>query len=158
MNVTELRLIATVIRDHPWAALATQGSEGAEASWVAYVAEADFSGFLLHLSRLAAHTRNLLENPRACLAVSERDQEDRDPQELARVMIQGSVAIIPPETTDYRISANRYQQRLPQAKRLFTFSDFLLLRLIPTSVRFVGGFARAYTLDAGQLQEAATFP
>lgn len=158
MNVTELRLIATVIRDHRWAALATQGSEGPEASWVAYVAEADFSGFLLHLSRLAAHTRNLLDNPRACLAISEQDQEGRDPQELARVMIQGSVATIPAETTDYRTSANRYQHRLPQAKRLFTFSDFLLLRLTPTRVRFVGGFARAYTLDAEQLQEAAAFP
>jgi hypothetical protein len=157
MNGAEMRLIAKLIRDHRWAALATQGGEGPEASWVAYVAEEDFSGILLHLSRLAAHTRNVLANPRAGLAISEREQAARDPQELARVMIQGSVAVLTPETTAYRIAANRYLQRLPQAQRLFTFSDFLLLRLIPTRARFVGGFARAYTLDAGQLQEAAIF-
>lgn len=157
MNGTEMRLTAKLIRDHRWAALATQGGGGPEASWVAYVAEEDFSGILLHLSQLAAHTRNLLKNPCAGLAISEHEQADRDPQQLARVMIHGSVALLAPETAAYRTAANHYLQRLPQAQRLFTFSDFLLLRLIPTRARFVGGFARAYTLDAGQLQQAALF-
>jgi hypothetical protein len=34
---------------------------------------------------------------------------------------------------------------------LFDFGDFNLYRFIPQSARYVGGFARAYTLTAEQL-------
>ena len=37
----------------------------------------------------------------------------------------------------------------------FEFGDFLLLRLIPIRIRFIGGFARAYTLDYDGLRAAA---
>ena len=154
MNIEERRLMATVIRDHRWAALATEGDEGPEASWAAYVPEDDFSGFLLHLSRLSAHTRNLLKDPRACLAISERES-DSDPQTLARVSIQGRVDILAKETEDYAISGGRYRERLPDSEQLFGFGDFMLFRLVPFRVRFIGGFARAYTLDAEGLRAAA---
>ncbi len=149
--------MAAVIRDHRWAALATEGGEGPEASWVAYVAEDGFTSFLLHLSQLAAHTRNLLQDPRACLAISERES-DRDPQTLARVTLQGRVAIIPKETEDYAVSSQRYRQRLPDSEQLFEFGDFMLFRLVPSKARFVGGFARAYTLDAEGLRTLVPSP
>jgi putative heme iron utilization protein len=79
MNLEEQRLMAGLIRSRRWAALATQGPEGPEASWVAYVPEADFDGFLLHLSTLAAHTRNLLADPRVGLAISEPERDSEDP-------------------------------------------------------------------------------
>ena len=60
MNLQEQQLMANLIRARRWGALATQGPDGPEASWVAYVPEADFSGFLLHLSTLSGHTRNSL--------------------------------------------------------------------------------------------------
>lgn len=154
MNPEERRLMATVIRDHRWAALATEGDQGPEASWVAYVPENDFSGFLLHLSRLSAHTRNLLRDPRACLAISEREVNG-DPQTLARVTIQGRVEVVAKETEDYALSGRRYLERLPDSEHLFGFGDFMLFRLAPSRVRFIGGFARAYTLDAEGLRAAA---
>jgi putative heme iron utilization protein len=156
MALAEQQLMLAVIRQHRWAALATEGDEGAEASWVAYVAEPDLSGLLLHLSRLAAHTRNLLKVPRACLAISEQEQAGKDPQLLARVMIQGRVEVIPRGTEDYKVSGRRYRERLPEAEPLFGFGDFMLLRLRPVRTRFVGGFARAYTLDLEGLRKAAT--
>ena len=155
MNTAEQQRLAAVIRSQRWSALATQGDDGPEASWAAYVAEAEFAGFLLHLSRLAAHTRNLLRDPRVCLAISEREREDSDPQLLARVMIQGRAAIIPRETADYAAAARCYQERLPDSQPLFGFADFILFRLKPERIRFVGGFARAYTVDAKGLREAA---
>ncbi|MGB5065009.1 MAG: pyridoxamine 5'-phosphate oxidase family protein, partial [Candidatus Competibacter sp.] len=94
MNLQEQRLMVNLIRSRRWAALATQGPDGSEASWVAYVPEPDFSGFLLHLSTLSAHTRNLLADPRAGLAISEPERDGEDPQTLARVTVQGAVAII----------------------------------------------------------------
>ena len=147
--------MADLIRGRRWAALATQGPEGPEASWVAYVPEADFSGFLLHLSTLATHTRNLLAHPRAGLAISEPERDGEDPQTLARVMIQGRVALVPKESTDYPEMARHYQKALPASTPRFEFGDFLLLRLTPVRIRFVGGFARAYTLDNIALRVAA---
>lgn len=155
MNLQEQRFMADLIRNRHWAALATQGPEGPEASWVAYVPEADFGGFLLHLSTLASHTRHLLADPRAGLAISEPERAGEDPQTLARIMIQGKIAILPKGSLDYREASRRYQAQLPGSVPRFEFGDFLLLRLIPSRARFVGGFARAYTLDAATLRVAA---
>jgi putative heme iron utilization protein len=155
MNLQEQQLMADLIRGRRWAALATQGPEGPEASWVAYVPQADFGGFLLHLSTLATHTRNLLADPRAGLAISEPERDGEDPQTLARVMIQGRVAVLPKGNTDYREMSRHYQATLPASMPRFEFGDFLLLRLTPVRIRFVGGFARAYTLDDIALRVAA---
>jgi putative heme iron utilization protein len=155
MLFQEQQLMVELIRTRRWAALATQGRDGPEASWVAYIPEVDFSGFLLHLSTLAAHTRNLMANSRAGLAISAPERGDEDPQTLARVTIQGEVAIIAKDSADYRDAARRYQERLPASVPRFDFGDFLLLRLAPLRVRFVGGFARAYTLDGSGLRAAA---
>ena len=155
MNLREQQLMADLIRGRRWAALATQGPEGPEASWVAYVPEADLGGFLLHLSTLAAHTRNLLADPRAGLTISEPEREGEDPQTLARVMLQGRVERLAKGSAAYRDGARRYQARFPTATPRFEFGDFLLLRLTPSQVRFVGGFARAYTLDSSGLRAVA---
>lgn len=154
MNLQEQQLMADLIRNRHWAALATQGPEGPEASWVAYVPEADFGGFLLHLSTLAAHTRNLLADPRAGLAISEPERDGEDPQTLARVMIQGRIVVLSRNSEDYQEASRRYQEQLPGSASRFEFGDFLLLRLTPARIRFVGGFARAYTLDDIALRAA----
>jgi hypothetical protein len=44
---------------------------------------------------------------------------------------------------------------LPGSASRFEFGDFLLLRLTLARIRFVGGFARAYTLDDIALRAAA---
>ena len=92
-----------------------------DSSWVAYVPEADFSGFLLHLSTLSAHTRNLLADSRAGLAISEPERDDEDPQTLARVMIHGRVEIIAKDSADYRATSRRYQEHLPDSPPRFEF-------------------------------------
>ncbi|MDG4553395.1 MAG: pyridoxamine 5'-phosphate oxidase family protein [Candidatus Competibacter sp.] len=155
MKIQEQRLMVNLIRDRRWAALATQGPDGPDASWVAYVPEPDCGGFLLHLSTLSAHTRNLLAHSRAGLAISEPERDNEDPQTLARATIQGEVAILSKDNADYREATQRYQERLPDSAPRFEFGDFLLLRLIPIRIRFIGGFARAHTLDRAGLRAAA---
>jgi len=154
----EQHLMIHLIRHQRWAALATQGSDGPEASWVAYAPEPDCRGFLLHLSTLAAHTRNLLADPRVGLAISEPERTGEDPQQLARVMIQGQVAVLARDHPDYPQAVECYQTRLPDSLPRFELGDFLLLRLTPLRIRWVGGFARAYTLDGAGLQAAAQLP
>ncbi|HYQ92249.1 MAG TPA: pyridoxamine 5'-phosphate oxidase family protein [Candidatus Competibacteraceae bacterium] len=155
MDIQEQRLLAAVIREHRWAALASQGADGPEASWVACAVAPDFTFFLLHLSRLAAHTRNLVQDPRASLALSEREREGEDPQLLVRVMLKGRAEVIPRHHPDYTVAAQLYQKQLPASVPLFEFEDFLLFRFVSIQARFVGGFARARTLDAAALRQVA---
>ena len=125
---------------------------------VAYVPESDLGGFLLHLSRLAAHTRNLLQDARASLVISQPDSGEGDPQTLARASIQGRVTVLSRDSEEFSVARAVYIHRLPEAELLFGFGDFVLFRLEPEEVRYVGGFARAYTLGGQQLKRIANNP
>jgi len=155
MNEYDLRRINTLIYNHRWAALATLGAAGPEASWVAFAPEPDFTGFLLHVSQLSPHTQNLLQDPRASLAISEAEGAG-DPQQLARLSLHGTVAAIARGTAEFAEAGRRYRERLPASEQWFDFGDFVLLRLQPMAGRFIGGFAQACTLDAETLQAAAS--
>jgi len=155
VNAEERQKLASLIRGQRWAALATLAEGAPAASMVAYVPEADFGGFLLHLSRLAPHTRNLLADPRASLAITEPDPGRGDPQTLARVTIHGTVLQLPRDSHEYAAGRALYLQRLPDAERLFGFGDFMLFRLVPDGARYIGGFARAWSLGGEELRAAA---
>jgi putative heme iron utilization protein len=157
MNEEQGRHLRQLLGEQRWAALATLGEDGdPSASFVAYVPEPGFNGFLLHVSRLAAHTRNLLARPAVALAISETDTGKGDPQLLARITIHGSASEIQRGTADYLAARELYVAKLPQAAQLFGFEDFVLVRLFPHQVRYVGGFAQAFRLSAEQLRQVAT--
>lgn len=147
--------VARLIRGERWAALATLGERAPFASLAAYAPEPDLAGFILHLSRLAPHTQNLLSDPRASLAICEPDTAGGDPHTLARLSVQGVVEVVTPETAEYASARDLYLQRLPETERLFSFGDFVLFRLVPKEARYVGGFARAFSLSAAELRAAA---
>ena len=171
MNSEELAAIAALIRGQRVAALGTlrgpstgpsSSSGGASgqartpfASMVAYAAEPDLGGVLLHLSRLAPHTRHLLAQPQAALLIHERDDGRDDPQTLARITLVGSAAPIPAASAAYPAARACYLARLPTAAPLFDFPDFALFRFVPNEARYVGGFARAFTLTPEHLRQAS---
>ena len=153
METTEREILARLIWGGRWAALATIGDGAPLASMVAYACESGLAGILLHLSRLSAHTRNLLASPSASIAISEHDNAQvRNPQTLARVSIQGEARPLREDSGGYAEAKALYEGRFPDSSPLFGFGDFLLFRLVPREARFVAGFARAYTLDAEQLK------
>jgi hypothetical protein len=157
MDASEREALGRVIRGGRWAALATFGDGMPLASMVAYACEPDFAGFLLHLSRLSAHTRNLLASPSASLAISEPDTAQvHNPQTLSRVSIQGEARPLKQNSAGYAEAKALYIKRFPDSSPLFGFEDFLLFRLVPREARFVAGFARAYTVGVGELKEAAS--
>jgi putative heme iron utilization protein len=155
MGLQEKTQLALLIRSQRWASLATVDNGVPYASMVAYVAEPDFSGFILHLSLLSAHTQHLLAEPRASLIISEPDMGKGDPQTLARVGIQGTVKEMPRAESEYEEARRLYIERLPDSEMLFSFGDFILFRLVAKKARFIGGFARATTLSPSQLRAAA---
>ena len=144
--------LARLIHRQRWAALATLRNGVAYASMVAYVPEADFSAFLLHLSRLAPHTRNLLDYPQASLVITEPDTGAGDPQTLQRVSLQGRVEPVPREAPKYAQARDHYLARLPDAEPRFGFEDFVLFRLVPELAHYVAGFGRTYTFGVERLR------
>jgi putative heme iron utilization protein len=122
---------------------------------VAYAAEPDFGGMLLHLSRLAAHTRQLLASPQSSLLICEPDDGRDDVQTLARITLAGVAAPIATASAGYATARACYLARLPAAAELFDFPDFALFRFVPSEARYIGSFARIYTLTPEQLRKAA---
>jgi len=113
---------------------------------VAYALGDDLRSLLFFISGLAQHTRDLLIQPRASLAVSEPDNHEDDPQRLQRVTIAGDAMPIDRHLPEFFAAGEAYLARFPDALPRFELEDFVLFRFTPTTVRYVGGFARAATL------------
>ena len=79
--------IARLVLSKRWGALATLNDGAPLASMVAYAPEPEIAGILMFLSGLSAHTRNLLDDPRCSLVVTEADPGKGDPQTLPRVSL-----------------------------------------------------------------------
>jgi len=149
----EKQTLRVLLSRQRWAALATSRDDEPLASWVAVVPDAEPGYFVLHLSQLALHTRYLQTNPRASLAFSEHDADPaRDPQTLARISLQGRVAVVEREAPEYSPTRTRYLAALPHADVQFGLGDFSLMRFVPLYARFVPGFGRAHRLDLAALQ------
>jgi len=148
----ERAALAALLVDSRWAALATVRENEPLASWVAVVPEGN-GCYLLHLSELAAHTRNLMANSHAGLSFSEPDQDPaRDPQTLVRIGLQGHIDLLPRDSAGYPEARERYLARLPDARVQFTLGDFRLMRFKPESAIAVTGFGRARRLTTREIE------
>ncbi|HEY0721804.1 MAG TPA: pyridoxamine 5'-phosphate oxidase family protein [Gammaproteobacteria bacterium] len=151
----QLERLVQLVAGQRWAALASvDEARQPKASMVAYRVCDEFDGVLLHLSRLAEHTRNLLAEPHASLVVSSCDNGSDDPQLLPRATLQGRVEIIERDDPRYLLYRDRYLEKLPESARLFEFPDFILFRLHIAEIRFVGGFGQAFTFRAQEWRNA----
>jgi heme iron utilization protein len=92
---------------------------------------------LMLLSGLAAHTRNLLADPRACLFVGDRTAAE-DPLAGARVSLLGRAARVGPADADD--ARERYVARHPRAAAYFALPDFALWELAVEEARLISGF------------------
>ena len=95
---------------------------------------------LFLISTLAAHTQDLLANPRAALQVSGELVEE-NPAQTPRVALMGMVTAVPPE--DRLVARAAYLQTLPEAEMWADFGDFEFYRLEPVDIHYVGGFGAA---------------
>lgn len=158
MDAVDRAALADLVRGQRQAALGTLADGAPFVSMALYALAEPEAGaacvFLIHVSRLAPHTRHLEADPRASLLICQPNTGAGDPQALPRVTIQATAQVIPRESAAYAAGRAAYLARFPQAEMLFTFPDFALFRLDPRAARYVGGFAKAFSLDAEQLQQA----
>ena len=114
-------------------------------SMVTYAVASDGS-FILHVSRLAAHTQDMLDHPEVSLLITESEGSGKMPQALARVTVQGRAKMLERDSQKHIDARDVYLLRFPDAAPLFEFSDFNIVIIKPMSARVIAGFGQAITM------------
>ena len=135
------------------AALGTLHQGAPFVSMVPFAVARDGS-LILHVSRLAAHTRDMLDNRDVSLLVTESEASGKMPQALARVTVQGRGETIERESERHAQVREIYLARFPDAAPLFEFSDFNIFIIKPVSARVIAGFGQAITITGEDLAMA----
>lgn len=129
---------------HHSAVLSTLDATGAPFGSVVNYVLSPAGHFVIAISRLAEHTRNLLRDPRASLFIAEFFSHD-DPQSGARASVLGRFeqARLDNSIADNSIALEQlrthYLRRFPEA---FLPGDFQFFRMVPERVRWIGGFGQ----------------
>ena len=152
MNPETLSSLRALLRQQTVAALGTLHRGEPYVSMVPFALDVTPS-FLIHVSALAPHTRDMLERPRVSLLVIAAES-DVPPQARARATIQGDAAPLDPDSGDYAAAKAAYLARFPHAADIFALPDFSLFAIRPISLRHVGGFAQASSMTAELLVRA----
>jgi len=121
---------------------------------VLYARATDLTEYILHLSRLAIHTRCLQADPRAALLLTEADSGQGNPQTLARLSLQGTAAALPKASPEHAAAQARYLAKYPQAAPIFDLGDFDLYRFTVTEGRFISAFGRIFDLTPDDMRRA----
>ena len=152
MNADQARALRDLVRGQTIAALGTLHEGEPYVSMVPYALPADGAGFFIHVSRLAAHTRDMLASPRVSLLIIACSGDS--PQSRARITVQGDAHPLPAESAEYPAAKACYIARFPHAAHIFELADFSIFTIKPVSVRVIGGFAQAYSLGAESFARA----
>lgn len=154
-------LLSGLLRAQEVAALATLRQGEPFVSMVPYALLAD-GALVLHVSRLAGHTRDMERHAGVSLLVMAQRAPDVPPQGLARVTLQGEAGFRPPGTERHDEARAAYLARFPDSEPMFGFADFSLVLVLPRAVRVVGGFAQAWSITgadyAALMSQAAPAP
>ena len=153
MNRESTVVLQQLIQGRVTAALGTLHQGAPFVSMVPYAVARD-GNFILHVSRLAAHTRDMLDNPDVSLLITESEASGKMPQALARVTVQGRAQMLDREAEKSADAREVYLARFPDAAPLFEFSDFSIFIIEPVSARVVAGFGQAVTITGEELATA----
>jgi len=148
MSHEQLRELAELVEGRKVAALGTLHEGAPYVSMVPFALLEDGSAFVIHVSELAAHTQDMLTDPRVSLLITQSESAETLPQSLARVTVLGQAKQIDEESADYARAMARYLARFPDSEPMFGFADFSLFGIRPASLRWIGGFAAAQSLTA----------
>jgi putative heme iron utilization protein len=97
------------------------------------------------ISKLARHTANLMQDPRASVLIDETGAL-ADPLQGARITICGRA-----EPTAEESVRGRFLARHPEAAFYADFPDFGFWRLRVEGAHYIGGFGRIFDLEPGDL-------
>ena len=150
---SQAKALRILLETQEVAALGTLHGGEPFVSMVPYTLLPGGRGFVIHVSRLAQHTKDMLASPPVSLMVVASPGPDVPPQALARATIQGEAHPCASGDPEHAEAKRVYLARFPQSEQMFAFADFSLFVIVPRTVRFIGGFAQARSLTAETLAE-----
>jgi putative heme iron utilization protein len=118
-----------------------------------YALDAADGAFVILISGLAAHTRQLQAHPRASLLVCDSEDRADNVHALARVSLDVEADWPITDSAQARNAQDTYLARHPAAELLTQLPDFRWVRLHPLQARHVAGFGAARTIERTRLLE-----
>jgi putative heme iron utilization protein len=140
--------LRSLLESQQVASLATLHKGEPAVSMVPYALLPAGAGFIVHVSRLAAHTADMQAHPSVGLMVMASPGSASSAQEIARASVQGTARPCAAGSEEHAAARTLYLARFPQSEPMFGFADFSLFVIEPRSVRFVAGFGRAGSILA----------
>ena len=114
-------------------------------SMVPYAVASDGS-FVLHVSRLAAHTQDMLDHPDVSLLITESEASGKTAAGAGARNGAGTGGNARRDSQKHIDARDVYLSRFPDAAPLFEFSDFNIVIIKPMSARVIAGFGQAITI------------
>src|SRR5438105_12808862 len=116
--------LALLIRKERIAHLGTLRGGAPMVSMTLYLPDESFSAFTVHVSRLAWHTQDMMQDARVALSIAETDDSRADPFTLMRVTVRGEAANLSNEGKDFEKLKARWLARFPEQPNNFELADF----------------------------------
>lgn len=134
------------------AALGTLDDQGHPfVSMVPYAVEPQAAFMVIHVSTLAAHTRNLQRAPQVSLLVMQSELPGEPVHGLPRVTLEGLASVLPVGGALWESARAAYLARFPEAQPMTQLGDFMFVGVQVLGARQVAGFGAARTLEAQDL-------
>lgn len=146
MDAETAGLLKRLLANERTAHLATLRGGAPMVSMTLFMPEPDFSAVYVHVSRLAWHTQDMMQDARVALSVAETDDGRADPFTLMRVTVRGDAVQLPDGPKDAWLT------RFPEQAINFQLADFSFWKITPRDARFVAGFGRIHNLSADDLR------
>ncbi len=149
------RELRALLHSRRVAALGTIGDDGAVfVSMVPFALEPALGCLVIHVSGLAAHTRNLQDRPQVSLLVMQSEVPGAPVHALPRVTLEGTARGLEPGSLDWHACRDAYLARFPEAEPMTQLGDFMFFAVQLTGARQVAGFGAARSMDEEELRLA----
>jgi len=123
-------------------------------SMVPYALEPHLGYLVIHVSDLAAHTRNLGLRPRVSLLVMQSEVPGEPVHALPRVTFDGFASVLTPDSQPWQLCRTAYLQRFPEAEPMTQLGDFKFVAVEVRGARQVAGFGSARSIGEEEVRLA----
>jgi heme iron utilization protein len=150
MTPSQASAFRSLLEGEQTAALATLHKGEPAVSMVPFALLPQGQGLVIHVSRLATHTADMLAHPSVALLVVAPAEAANSPQARPRVSIQGIADQCVADAPSHEQARHIYLSRFPESEEMFGFADFSLFVISVQSARYIGGFGQATTIMASE--------
>jgi putative heme iron utilization protein len=147
--------VRSLLRQQRVAALGTLTADGAPlVTMVPFAIEPRQPCLVIHVSELAAHTRNLRSAPRVSLLVMQSEVAGQPVHALPRVTFDGTASVPDRDGAFWLACRAAYLERFPEAEPMTQLADFKFVAIQTKGARQVAGFGAARSIDEEEIRLA----